>query len=199
METLSPKKETKSSTKARSVKETIERQIAAYKKIGRGVKTIELPADMLKGLGSAKFDGVEIKTGPRMVFHTNQTGNGLLYLASSLAYKLDKRKFKAACKGSGGIKTVIADNYGITTETIRVWLQKYPDLQEHIDAAEKEIVNSAKSVIHKAISGEIGDTKDQLGAAKWFLSKRDADFKDKVDVSGSMQNQVFINIPNNKR
>lgn len=68
---------------------------------------------------------------------------------------------------------------GVSRETYYKWLKQYPAFAVNVEAAQNALGKKAKNVIASAVDG--GDA----ATAKWYLERRDPDFKAKGELEVS--------------
>jgi predicted transcriptional regulator len=80
--------------------------------------------------------------------------------------KIKKEKFIRACIGSGGIQSVVAQNLGVDRSTVTYYLERNPEMREHLLTAEDAIIDLAENKLQNKINS--GDMK----ALKFFLETK---------------------------
>jgi DNA-binding XRE family transcriptional regulator len=80
--------------------------------------------------------------------------------------KITKEKFKQACKGSGGIGTVVARAIGVTRQAIYHYLKRNPEMKEFLDEEGDKIIDVAEHNIDKEI------VAGNIEISKWALINR---------------------------
>ncbi len=80
--------------------------------------------------------------------------------------RINKKKFKKACIGSGGIQTVVAKAMGVTRQSLSVYLKKNPDLKKILDEEGEKVIDVAEHNIDRDIVS--GDVE----TSKWALTNR---------------------------
>ena len=80
--------------------------------------------------------------------------------------RITKKKFKEACRGSGGVGAVVAKSIGVTRGAIYHYLKKHPEMKEFLDEEGEQILDVAEHNIDQAIVA--GD----LDRSQWALTNR---------------------------
>jgi len=99
--------------------------------------------------------------------------------------RITKSKFKEACKGSGGVQTVIAKAIGVTRQAIGLYLKKNPDLRKFLDEEGEKIIDVAEHNINKKI------VEGDVDVSQWALTNRKKGkirgygFKQEIEQTGS--------------
>lgn len=83
--------------------------------------------------------------------------------------KRSDKKIIAAIKGSGGIKSTIAERLDVTWATVHTWVTTVPHLRDVYEDERERVVDMAESVLMRAIQS--GNATD----AKWYLERRRKD------------------------
>ncbi|MEK0335833.1 MAG: hypothetical protein QQN41_00150 [Nitrosopumilus sp.] len=65
--------------------------------------------------------------------------------------RINKKRFKHACKGSGGVQTVIAKSIGVGRSAISEYLKKHPDMRKFVDEEGEQIIDVGEHHIDKEI------------------------------------------------
>ena len=94
-----------------------------------------------------------------------------------------------AIKGTSGIKTVIAQNLGVTRETFDSYLRRWPTVrrafeqerQTFVDIAESVVVRNVKLAHKKQSEGEMVDSAD----SKWVVSRlgKDRGYSERMEMN----------------
>lgn len=80
--------------------------------------------------------------------------------------RISKKKFKEACKGSGGIGAVVAQAIGVTRGAIYHYLKKHPEMKQFLEEAGEKVMDAAEHNIDKEIVA--GD----VDVSQWALLNR---------------------------
>ncbi len=80
--------------------------------------------------------------------------------------RINKKKFKEACGGSGGVQTVIARSIGVTRQAITEYLKKHPEMRKFVEQEGEKIIDVAEHNINKKIVD--GDVE----TSQWALTNR---------------------------
>ena len=75
-------------------------------------------------------------------------------------------RWEKACKGSGGIITLIAKRLSVDRKIVYQYLEKEPKARYYLDEAREEVIDIAESHLIKGITN--GDKED----IKWFLARK---------------------------
>jgi len=95
--------------------------------------------------------------------------------------RISKKKFKEACKGSGGVGSVVAQKIGVDRTAIYHYLKKHPEMKEFLDEAGEKIIDVAENVIDKFITDGDGEyckwalTNRKRGKARGYGSKQEVE------------------------
>ncbi len=118
-----------------------------------------------------------------------------------MAYRWKKSKVLEAVAGSNGILSNIANNLGITLQTLRRMRQRWPELEDAIQNEARKPVHQAEAVLHRCLESE--DEKTALSAAKYLLSTlgKDLGYTTRQEISADVQGggSVVIFLPDNGR
>ena len=80
--------------------------------------------------------------------------------------RINKKKFKEACTGSGGVQTVIAKSIGVTRQAIGLYLKKHPDMRKFVDEEGEKVIDVAEHNINKKI------VEGDVEISQWALTNR---------------------------
>ena len=80
--------------------------------------------------------------------------------------RINKKNFKEACKGSGGVQTIIAKAIGVTRGAITKYLNKHPEMRSFVEEEGEKIMDVAEHNIDRDIVA--GD----VDSSKWALTNR---------------------------
>lgn len=80
--------------------------------------------------------------------------------------RITKKKFKAACTGSGGVGTVVAKAIGVTRGAIYHYLEKHPEMRKFLDEEGKKIIDVAEHNVDKEI------VAGNIDVSQWALTNR---------------------------
>lgn len=97
-------------------------------------------------------------------------------MAGQLHRHRTKKEILEACRRSGGIPLRVTERLGVEYATFFNWRKRYPEIVEIMDAAHAAVCHKAEDVVQTAIDD--GDTQ----TARWWLSRRDRRFSDKVQA-----------------
>ncbi|MFH1917614.1 MAG: hypothetical protein ABIJ14_00695 [Nanoarchaeota archaeon] len=100
--------------------------------------------------------------------------------------RINKKKFKAACIGSGGVQTVVAKAIGVTRQAINLYLKKHPDLKKFINEEGEKIIDVAEHNIDKEI------VAGNIEVSQWALTNRK---KGKARGYGFKQEMEHVGAP----
>ena len=80
--------------------------------------------------------------------------------------RINKKKFKEACKGSGGVGSIVAKTIGVTRGAIYHYLEKHPEMRKFIDEEGEKIMDVAEHNIDKEI------VEGDIEVSQWVLLNR---------------------------
>ena len=108
--------------------------------------------------------------------------------------RINKKNFKEACKGSGGVQTIVAKAIGVTRQAISIYLKKHPEMRKFLDEEGEKIMDVAEHNIDREIVA--GD----IDVSQWALTNRKRGkargygLKQEVEHSGEGV-KINVNIP----
>ena len=100
--------------------------------------------------------------------------------------RITKKKFKEACKGSGGVQAVVAKAIGVTRQAVGLYLKKHPDMRDFLESEGEQIMDVAEHNIDKKIvEGDIDSSQWALvnrkkGKARGYGSRHEFDVSDQT-------------------
>ena len=80
--------------------------------------------------------------------------------------RLNLIRWVKACKGSGGVISLIAKRLSVERSTLYDYLKREPAAHKYLDDAREEVLDVAEAKILNAINN------DDLDSVKWFLSRK---------------------------
>ena len=98
--------------------------------------------------------------------------------------RINKKNFKEACIGSGGVQTIIAKAIGVTRGAITKYLNKHPEMRKFVEEEGEKIVDVAEHNIDRDIvAGDVDSSKWALtnrkrGKVRGYGAKTELDVKD---------------------
>ncbi len=106
--------------------------------------------------------------------------------------RITKKKFREACKGSGGVQTIVAKALGIIRQSVSAYLKKHPEMRKYLDAEGDKIIDVAENNIDRDIvSGDID-------SSKWALLNRkrgkERGYGPKQEVEHSGESHATFNL-----
>ena len=114
--------------------------------------------------------------------------------------KRTREEVVEAIKGTGGIKTLIAQRLGVTRFTFDSYLKRWSTVQDaysqereaFIDVAESVVQRNVRLAFQKQQDGEMTDTSD----AKWVLSRlgKDRGYSERQEITGPDGEAVPIRV-----
>jgi len=105
--------------------------------------------------------------------------------------KIIKKKFKEACKGSGGVQAIIAQRLGVTRQSLSTYLKKNPELIEKVEEELDIIIDIAeRNIDREIIAGDVEISKWALlnrkrGKARGYGPKQE------LEHEGEIQPAIF--------
>ena len=100
--------------------------------------------------------------------------------------RISKKKFKEACKDSGGVQTVAAKLMGVTKQSLSVYLKKNPDMKKLLEEEADKVTDIAEHNINRDIlAGDIETSKWALlnrksGKTRGYGSKQEVEHSGKI-------------------
>ena len=108
--------------------------------------------------------------------------------------RLNLFRFMKACKGSGGIISIIAKKLDVTRQSVYDFMQREPGSKKYLDEAKEAIIDMAESKLINSMNN------NDLESIKWYLSRigrhRGYIANPEVQVIGKQTN-TQINIESN--
>jgi hypothetical protein len=106
--------------------------------------------------------------------------------------KVSAEQVIEAIKGTGGIKTVIAQKLGVVRMSVDRYLKRWPSVLEAYEAEAESVGDMAESVVVTNIKLALEHQREfrtqQDGSdARWYLARkcRDRGFADRTEITGA--------------
>ena len=101
-------------------------------------------------------------------------------------------RFVKACKGSGGLISIVAKRLDVARQSVYDYLQREPKAVKYLDEAKEEILDMAESKLINSMNS------NDLESIKWYLArlgrKRGYIANPEVQVIGKQNNLIVGNI-----
>ena len=78
--------------------------------------------------------------------------------------RISKKKFKAACRGSGGVGAIVAKAIGVGRSEISEYLKKHPEMRKFLDEEGERVIDISENIVDDRIINQ-----RDLDTAKWKL------------------------------